>query len=520
MAIAHVQSSAVTGTGATTSVARAFSGLVAAGNLIVVAVSWGSASVVESCTVSDNLGNTYTRLTNCDQVDATNQQQIAVFYAKNVVGGSCTVTATFAGSRDNNGIVIAEYSGVDTTAPADQSVGNFQTAPGTGANAVTSTAKTTTQAGELAVGAYADTSVGAGTTITAGTGFTKRQDTGGGGAHSIQIVLEDQIQSSAGSIAATFTEALNHRALSAMATFAAGAVSGAPMAVQSSRIMLMGASGAVTTAPTPPPPSFPVGRYGGATGFHIMSGALTTAQMQAQVAHWAADGCQTLRYDALDTPDYLARFDVVLAACEANGMDTICCLRGTSGPMSSDAAVQDFVHRTTQRWGTRIAIWEWVNEPNLPNGASTNPPRYTAAQYGHELSVAYAALKTELPGCIVMNGGLGLWAGSGATYPPNWWPIALANGASGHFDYFNSHAYDDPITGGNWNIMCSLDNEGKDRIMTEAGSSGPGSVITNAMTDSRAKCVCIYTMYTDESATWAIFGNAREVAYKGVTGAP
>lgn len=254
MAFAYVQSASVSGTSATTSVAKAFTSNVVTDNLIVVGVSWGSAAVIESCIVTDTLGNTYMRLPNCNQIDATNQQQIAVFYARNITGGACTVTATFAGSRDNNGIAIAEYSGGDSYLSVDKSGGNFQTAPGTGTDAVTSTAKTTEQAGELIIGVYTDSSAGAGTTVTAGTGFTKREDTGGGGIHSIQIVLEDQVQSAPGSIAATFTEALNHRAATALATFILGAAD-APPQVPPRRTILPGR----IPLPSQPEPTDPIG---------------------------------------------------------------------------------------------------------------------------------------------------------------------------------------------------------------------------------------------------------------------
>jgi hypothetical protein len=227
VAIALVQSKSTKLTGSGTTIALAFTSNVTAGNLTVVGVSWGAAGgVIEALSsVADGLSNTYTRITNCDVVDSTNDQQHTIIYAKNIAGGACTITVTFTASRSNRGITIAEYSGADTSAPLDQSVSNFQTSPGTGTDAVTSTTKTTTANGELIAGIYTDSTSGAGTTVSAGTGFTKQEDTGGT-AGAIQIVYEDQIQSSSGSIAATFTETANHRALSAMATFKAPPAAG------------------------------------------------------------------------------------------------------------------------------------------------------------------------------------------------------------------------------------------------------------------------------------------------------
>lgn len=221
MAFAFVQSASAMGTTTATSIAVSFASNVTANNLIVCAVSWGSAGgVVEAPTsVADAIGNTLTRIPNSANVDATNDQQQCLFYKPSIAGGASSVTCTFPASRSNRGIIVVEYSG-ESASPLDQQTSNFQTAPGTTTDAVTTGSKTTTTAGQLIVGAYTDCSAGTGTTVTAGTGYTKRRDTVGA-AGGVQLVVEDQIQVSAGAIAVTFTEALNHRALSSMATFIA-----------------------------------------------------------------------------------------------------------------------------------------------------------------------------------------------------------------------------------------------------------------------------------------------------------
>lgn len=120
-----------------------------------------------------------------------------MWIATNSVAGPNTVTAALSGSSSYEFDII-EYSGVATTSPVDQSKTATLTDPGTGSNAVTSGTVTTTTNGQLIVSAASRVG-GSGSTTSAGTGYTIRQNALG---HS---PIEDKIQASAGAVAGTFT---------------------------------------------------------------------------------------------------------------------------------------------------------------------------------------------------------------------------------------------------------------------------------------------------------------------------
>lgn len=160
MAIAHVQSTAHQGTGA--SVAKAFASNVTAGNAIIVGVTSFSAALnAGSCT--DSLGNTYTRLA-APAVDGS--VQTTIYYAMNIAGGACTVTITPGDSGDVS-LVISEFSGLATSSMADQSATGTpnSTTPATAATG------TTAQADELVYGVGGHS--GAAATISPGGTFTQ-----------------------------------------------------------------------------------------------------------------------------------------------------------------------------------------------------------------------------------------------------------------------------------------------------------------------------------------------------------
>lgn len=120
----------------------------------------------------------------------------AMFYALVTGAGSLTVTMTFSATVNAKGISIHEMSGIDTAAPFDVSAMNGQENPGVGVDAVTSSPVTTTADGDYVFGA--NDNFRQNVSASTGTGFTGRLDQSG-------VKTEDEIQSSAGSIAATFT---------------------------------------------------------------------------------------------------------------------------------------------------------------------------------------------------------------------------------------------------------------------------------------------------------------------------
>jgi Glycosyl hydrolases family 16/IPT/TIG domain len=132
-----------------------------AGDLNVVVVGWGDVTSTVS-TVTDSHSNGYVQAGGT--VTGSGLRQ-AIFYAKNIAGGSNTVTVTFNKAAAYPDLRILEYSGLDTSNPLDVTAAGS----GTGTTA-TSASATTTSANELIVGAGNN---GNGFS-TAGTGFTLR----------------------------------------------------------------------------------------------------------------------------------------------------------------------------------------------------------------------------------------------------------------------------------------------------------------------------------------------------------
>ena len=193
-----------------TSVAVAYTNSQTAGDLNVVAVGWGD-TVSAISSVTDTKGNTYTRAVG--PTSNTGLQQ-AIYYAKNIAGGSNTVTVKFNQAAAYPDVRILEYSGLDPTSPLDVTAG----AAGSGTSANSGSA-TTTSANELIFGAGSTT----GTDFTQpGTGFTTRI------VNIYGNLAEDKTVSSAGSNSATATNSGGNWVMQ-MATFkAASASSAAP----------------------------------------------------------------------------------------------------------------------------------------------------------------------------------------------------------------------------------------------------------------------------------------------------
>jgi hypothetical protein len=183
--IAFVQVNAATPQANSASVPITFSLAQTAGNLNVVAVGWNdTTSTVTS--VSDSRGNVYVQAGTL--VTGTGLRQ-ALYYAKNVVGGTNTVTVAFNQAAAFVDVRILEYSGLDPTSPLDVTAG----AAGSGTTA-NSGAATTTSANELVFGAGVTQS----SFTAAGTGFTLRTITNPDGD-----IAEDQGVTATGSYSAT-----------------------------------------------------------------------------------------------------------------------------------------------------------------------------------------------------------------------------------------------------------------------------------------------------------------------------
>ena len=197
-AIAYVQGVSSANDSSARTVSAALPANTAAGDLIVVAVSWDTSGSAQT-SVSDSQGNTYALATTSN--NTTTFQALAIYYAANIKGGADTVTVTLTPSAGYRRLDIQEYSGVATTNPVDVTAQNINLNGGTNTDGVTSTNATTTASGDLIFGVATQDS---GTdTISAGTGFTHREALNNGSDN--PMVTEDLTQSAAGSVAATFT---------------------------------------------------------------------------------------------------------------------------------------------------------------------------------------------------------------------------------------------------------------------------------------------------------------------------
>jgi PKD repeat protein len=168
-----------------TTVSTSFGQPQTAGNLNVVVVGWDNATA-NIVSVTDTAGNTYQVAAPTKRSSGNSQ---AIYFAKNVAGGSNTVTVTMNGATPYVDVRIAEYSGLDQANPLDV------TSSGSGSNnQPDSGAATTTTPAELLVGA--GTTMGAFT--GAGSGYTSRIIT-----QPDQDILEDRVVTTAGSARAT-----------------------------------------------------------------------------------------------------------------------------------------------------------------------------------------------------------------------------------------------------------------------------------------------------------------------------
>lgn len=220
MAIAYITNSAAA---SSTASSITLGAAVAVGDRIVGATGWDNLNGAILNTITDNLGNSYTKENNFVE-DATNDQAQQTWTCSVTVAGTPLITSNFSGTT-NGGfrICVAAYSGTATTSALDGTVGQFEASPGTGTNGANSTAITTTANGDLVVGFWQSSSLSGGT-LTAGTNFTKRVEAGA----TVAIGLEDLIQTTAGSIEATWTLSVNNRSITHVVTYKAAAVSQVP----------------------------------------------------------------------------------------------------------------------------------------------------------------------------------------------------------------------------------------------------------------------------------------------------
>jgi hypothetical protein len=166
--------------------------------------------------IDDDKGNTYNLATS--KQDGTNWGVVG-FWLPNITNAPKTLTLHFSTSQTSNQVAatIDEFSGGGASAAIDQVAHNVQANPGTATGAVTSGSVATNVNGELIYGVAGSTTKFS-PHYTAGTGYTQlEQATTEGGANPTS---QFQVQSSAGSIAATWTDnTATDRSIATIMTF-------------------------------------------------------------------------------------------------------------------------------------------------------------------------------------------------------------------------------------------------------------------------------------------------------------
>jgi hypothetical protein len=204
-AIRFVQVKAATPQTASSVVSAAYSTAQTAGNLNIVEIGWNDTTSSVS-TVTDSSGNVYNLALGPTRGTGLSQ---SIYYARNIRGGSNTVTVTFTKAAPAVDIRALEYSGLDPSNPLDVTAG----AAGTGTTA-NSGGATTGSATELIVGG----GMTAGGFTRAGTGFTSRIITSPDAD-----IAEDQTTGTTGNYSATSATSTSTPWVMQMATFRTGA---------------------------------------------------------------------------------------------------------------------------------------------------------------------------------------------------------------------------------------------------------------------------------------------------------
>ena len=182
-----VQVSAATPQSPTSTVAVSYPLAQTAGDLNIIVVGWNDTSATVQ-SVTDTRGNTYALA--AGPIKGTRLTQ-SIYYGKNILAGSNTVTVRFSQAAASPDIRILEYKGLSTTAPLGATAG----ASGTSGNdaVVSSGSATTSSANELIIGA----GITNGAFGKAGTSFKAEVITADGD------IAEDEVVSATGSYSAT-----------------------------------------------------------------------------------------------------------------------------------------------------------------------------------------------------------------------------------------------------------------------------------------------------------------------------
>lgn len=203
MSIAFVKKAHATSDAGANSITATFGSSTAVGNTVTGFVSWfnSGGSTADLTSITDGT-NTYS-------IVDTNGSTAEIFSASFVgkqTGSATAIVAHFSSTNPSFfRMFVQEYSGSSGTVNVHTK--NRQASPGTATDAITTGAVTTTVNGCMIVGCAIDLTNT--NTPNPGTSYTSRDTLFNAGDQDCQIV-EDQLQTSAGSIAATFTSTVGN----------------------------------------------------------------------------------------------------------------------------------------------------------------------------------------------------------------------------------------------------------------------------------------------------------------------
>jgi hypothetical protein len=193
--VSLVQANTALNAGAGASISATLNG-VQSGNLLIVYTSWGTDTTTDFAAVVDGVNNIKWTV---DKASGSGHSQgWGQAYAIGVTGGSLTVQVNFNNTPTFRYIIVEEHTPVSAF---DKSAMQLQSAPGTGANAITS-GVTTAAPGDYVIAGSTDVSNN--DAISAGTGFTAGTTISDPGAAQLQT---EWLASGAANQAGTFTAA-------------------------------------------------------------------------------------------------------------------------------------------------------------------------------------------------------------------------------------------------------------------------------------------------------------------------
>lgn len=188
--------------GSGSSLAQAYAAPVLAGDTLIVFASCPTGS---TASVSDSVNGAWTSATTLHISDGGVNEEVFAFVLPNSLAGTPTVTVTFSPANTFISMAIADAGGVRSVS-LDQIVGNQQSSPGTGTDAVTSgMTGPLSQSNALVIGFSFDVSLA--TTPAVGTGYSNQGTGWGFGVGSDSARMESKNVSTTAAVAATFTTA-------------------------------------------------------------------------------------------------------------------------------------------------------------------------------------------------------------------------------------------------------------------------------------------------------------------------